>query len=76
VPLNQGLAQLPLTNYDSIVIFLKNGGQKKVEWCTAALLSHNRAIDEQNIMNLHRLFYKHIDSDNAGNYRTKAVIIS
>ena len=39
-------------------------------------LSHAQTIDEKTVLNLHRLFYHRIDNDNAGSYRTKAVIIT
>lgn len=39
-------------------------------------LAHTQEINEQTILELHRLFYQRIDSDNAGSYRTKPVIIT
>jgi Fic family protein len=39
-------------------------------------LSQGNIIDEQSILDIHRLFYHRIDSENAGRYRTKAVIIT
>lgn len=39
-------------------------------------LSQSETIDEKAILSLHRLFYYRIDADNAGNYRTKPVIIT
>lgn len=39
-------------------------------------LSQAQTIDEQSILDLHRLFYQRIDSDNAGRYRTSPVIIT
>lgn len=39
-------------------------------------LSKSEKIDEVAILNLHRMFYYRIDADNAGNYRTKPVIIT
>lgn len=39
-------------------------------------LSKSEKIDEEGILNLHRLFYYRIDADNAGIYRTKPVIIT
>ncbi len=39
-------------------------------------LSQSETIDEEAILNLHRLFYYRINADNAGSYRTKSVIIT
>lgn len=39
-------------------------------------LSQTKEISEVNILNLHNLFYRHIDADNAGSYRSKNVIIT
>ncbi|WP_321532545.1 Fic family protein [uncultured Desulfuromonas sp.] len=39
-------------------------------------LSQGQTMDEHSILELHRLFYQRIDSDNAGRYRTKPVIIT
>ncbi len=39
-------------------------------------LSKSGTIDEEAIVNLHRLFYFRIDADNAGSYRTRPVIIT
>ncbi|HCB11137.1 MAG TPA: cell filamentation protein Fic [Cyanobacteria bacterium UBA11991] len=39
-------------------------------------LSKNHTITENDIKNLHKLFYRHIDETNAGTYRTKKVIVT
>ena len=39
-------------------------------------LSKSEKIDEEAILNLHRLFYYRIDAENAGSYRNKPVIIT
>jgi len=39
-------------------------------------LSQSSSIDEQSILDIHRLFYHRIDNQNAGRYRTKPVIIT
>ena len=39
-------------------------------------LSQDKEITEQNILDLHKLFYRHINPDNAGKYRDKEVIIT
>ncbi len=39
-------------------------------------LAKSNAITEENIKNLHKIFYAKIDSDNAGNYRQKPVIVT
>jgi Fic family protein len=39
-------------------------------------LSQSGTIDEQSILDMHRLFYYRIDDENAGRYRTKGVIIT
>jgi Fic family protein len=39
-------------------------------------LSKNKKISEQDILDIHRLFYYRIDKDNAGCYRTVPVIIT
>jgi len=39
-------------------------------------LSQGNTIDEQSILDMHRLFYQRIDNENAGRYRTKGVIIT
>lgn len=39
-------------------------------------LSQAKEITEENILNLHKLFYRHITPDNAGTYRDKNVIIT
>ena len=39
-------------------------------------LAKSKTISEENIKNLHKIFYAKIDSDNAGNYRQKPVIVT
>ena len=39
-------------------------------------LAKSNTITEENIKNLHKIFYAKIDSDNAGNYRQKPVIVT
>ena len=39
-------------------------------------LAKSKTITEENIKNLHKIFYEKIDSDNAGNYRQKPVIVT
>ena len=39
-------------------------------------LATNKALEEADILMLHRLFYQQIDADNAGHYRSVAVFIS
>lgn len=39
-------------------------------------LLHNDVITEDNILTLHKMFYKDIDEDNAGHYRKTPVIIT
>ena len=39
-------------------------------------LAKSKTITEENIKNLHKIFYVRIDSDNAGNYRQKPVIVT
>ena len=39
-------------------------------------LAKSDTITEENIKNLHKIFYAKIDSDNAGNYRQKPVIVT
>ena len=39
-------------------------------------LAQSNAITEENIKNLHKIFYAKIYSDNAGNYRQKPVIVT
>lgn len=39
-------------------------------------LAKSKEITEDNILNLHKLFYRHVDSDNAGVYRDKNIIIT
>lgn len=39
-------------------------------------LATNKTLEEQDILELHRLFYQQIDSENAGKYRNVAVFIS
>lgn len=39
-------------------------------------ISDSKTITEENIKNLHRLFYEKIDSENAGKYRTKPIIVT
>ena len=39
-------------------------------------LAKSNTINEENIKNLHKIFYAKIDSDNAGNYRQKPVIVT
>ena len=39
-------------------------------------LAKSNTITEENIKNLHKIFYVKIDSDNAGNYRQKPVIVT
>ncbi len=39
-------------------------------------LAKSNIITEENIKNLHKIFYAKIDSDNAGNYRQKPVIVT
>jgi Fic family protein len=39
-------------------------------------LATKKTITEQNILDLHRLFYRHIDPDNAGIYRQQPALIS
>ncbi len=39
-------------------------------------LLRGRKITETDILTMHRMFYKDIDADNAGSYRTKPVIIT
>ncbi len=39
-------------------------------------LSNNNEITENNVKKLHKLFYRHIDPDNAGKYRKQRVFIT
>lgn len=39
-------------------------------------LLHRRTITEEDILTMHRMFYKDIDAENAGRYRTRPVIIT
>ncbi len=39
-------------------------------------LVHEREITEKNILDLHRLFYYHIDAKNAGAYRSQVVFVT
>ena len=39
-------------------------------------LAKSSTISEENIKNLHKIFYAKIDSDNAGSYRKKPVIVT
>lgn len=39
-------------------------------------LAKSDSITESDIKSLHKLFYKKIDSDNAGSYRTKSIIVT
>jgi Fic family protein len=55
---------LEVTNHKAAILFLEN------------IIDENNDLSELNIKNIHSLIFKEIDSDNAGKYRTRNVVIS
>lgn len=55
---------LEVTNHKAAILFLED------------IIDDNNDLSELNIKNIHSLIFKEIDSDNAGKYRTRNVVIS
>ncbi len=55
---------LEVTNHKAAILFLED------------IIDEKSDLSELNIKNIHSLIFKEIDSDNAGKYRTKNVVIS
>lgn len=55
---------LEVTNHKAAILFLED------------IIDENSDLSELNIKNIHSLIFKEIDSDNAGKYRTRNVVIS